>query len=111
MNENKDIQQLFETLKQKDRETHEVPDFESLIAPQKKRSFHLWRYAVAAAAVLVLGWFVFTPDAENEVYPSDFELSLEYVGEPDDTDPLLAENPSFYEWEAETDVLIKEFDD
>ncbi len=67
-------------------------------------------YAAAAAALVFLGWLAFFPSTDDMVNSSDFDMSLDFI-EQEETDPLLADDPSFYEWEAGTDILIQEFDE
>lgn len=110
MSEDKEIKDLFTAMKQNDLEATEVPAFDTLVPTQQKQSFKPWMYAAAAVATLLLGWFTLFQSPVDTGATEDFDLSLDFV-ESEETDPLLAENQSMYDWEAQTDILIKEFDE
>lgn len=104
-----DLKELFGVLRQQDETQYQVPEFETVV-PKKKTIFRPWMYAAAAVAAVLLGWFtLFQNPAETEAI-EDFDLSLEII-ESEETDPLLADNQDMYDWEAATDILIKDFDE
>lgn len=110
MSDDKALKELFDTMKQNDLDTTKVPVFESMVPAKRRRSLKPFMYTAAAVVLALLGWFTLFQDPVATQIDEDFSLSLDFI-EAEQTDPLLADNPSLFEWEATTDILIKEFDD
>ncbi len=110
MNNDSDIKDLFDSLKKEDHAQLDVPDFETLVTPQKSYAFS-WRVAtVAAVFAFAIGTPLIYQFMSPTVVTNDFDLSLDYVPE-EETSPLLTESASMFDWQADTDILINEFED
>lgn len=110
MSEDKPLKALFDAMKQNDLETKNIPAFESMGMDKQKATIKPWMYGAAAVLLALVGWFAIFQSPVTNTLEEDFSVSLDLI-ENQQTEPLLADTPSLFDWEADTDILIKEFDD
>ena len=110
MSDDKDLKALFGTMREQDIDSVEIPAFDDMISQRRSGSSKPWMYAAAAVAVALVGWFTLFQTPVDTGVAEDFDLSLDFI-ESEETDPLLADNPDMFDWEAATDILINDFDE
>ncbi|MEP2935441.1 MAG: hypothetical protein ABJM06_06975 [Gilvibacter sp.] len=110
MNEDNRIKELFDVMKQNDLKTKNIPAFDSMGLDSQKPRIKPWMYGAAAVLLFLVGCFAIFQSPVTNSFEEDFSVSLDLI-ETKQAEPLLADTPSLFEWEADTDILIKEFDD
>ena len=110
--QDKDIKQLFEALKAQDLSQHSIPDFELPKASTNGNGVKLLKRTLAVAASLAI--LVVTIQAINtsleEQLPEDITIQMDLLTTPTNSAILLDDSMDIYEWNAETDILIQEFE-
>jgi hypothetical protein len=106
---NKDIEDFFTKARNEDANIV-TPSLESLLPPKKVLLLKKYRsIGVAAAVLLFVALLAKQWDAPTAVADQEVIIALEVPAQ--QTEALLLEEPSIYEWESASAFLINDFND
>ena len=107
----KDIRELFQQMKATDLSETGIPSFDLPPSKRKKRrtTYYTWGGLAASLLLFVVFTYYSNPDTEST---DEFTITVN-MGSTNNTSSTsyLMEETSMTDWNAPSDILIKEFDD